>query len=161
MRAMPRAWMRRLAIAIGALALGFSGLVLGQASAANRPSRPVAATDCPHPSVPVPPNEPVYRAGPTELVSGLYIQGGPVPPRPCQPEPRGPYAGRITVASAKTGHTVASQSVADGHLAHIRLGPGRYTVSGRFASGGRTSYSPTVRIRRDYRVRQDVFEDVP
>ena len=161
MGAMPRAWMRWLAIAIGALAVGCTGLLLGVASAAPRLSRPVAAADCPHPSVPVPPNEPVYRAGPTELVSGLYIQGGPVPRPPCKPEPRGPYAGRITVSNAKTGRTVASQSVRNGHLAHIRLAPGRYKVSGKFAGGGRASYSPTVRVRRGYKVRQDVFEHVP
>src|SRR5581483_10724755 len=76
-------------------------------------------SSCPHPSVRVPPNEPVYRTGPTELVSGLYVQGGPVPPPPCKPEPRGPYAGRITVTNASTGAAVATKTVRDGHLAHI------------------------------------------
>jgi hypothetical protein len=141
--------------------VGSAGLVLGVASAAKRPSRPIAAADCPHPSIPVPPNEPVYRTGPTELVSGLYIQGGPVPPPPCKPKPRGPYAGTITVSSASTGMAVASQSVNNGHLAHIPLARGKYTVSGKFAGGGVTTFSATVRVRRGLKVRQDVFEDVP
>lgn len=158
---MSRAWKRRLATVAIVLVMGSAGLALGQASAASRPSRPVAAGGCPHPSVPVPPNEPVYRSGPTELISGLYIQGGAVPPPPCKPEPRGPYAGRITVSNAKTGATVASQAVQDGHLAHISLAPGKYEVSGKFTGGASTSYSPTVKVRQGNRVRQDVFEDVP
>src|SRR6202035_138259 len=99
-------------LAAGGTALAFT---LGGAAAAKRPSRPAAssarppsptaarrtahrASDCPHPTIPVPPNEPVYRTGPTELVSGLYIQGGAIPPPPCKPKPRGPYAGTINVS---------------------------------------------------------------
>lgn len=103
----------------------------------------------------------MYRSGPTELVGGLYIQGGPVPPPPCKPQPRGPYAGKITVANAKAGAVVARQRVASGHLAHIKLSPGRYKLSGRMSGGGPTTGSPTITIRRGYKTRQDLFEDVP
>jgi hypothetical protein len=116
---------------------------------------------CPHPAIPVPPNEPVFRAGSTELVSGLYMQGGPVPPPPCRPQPRGPYAGTIRVLNAHTGRLVASQSVANGRLAHIRLTSGTYRITGRIHGGGRVSYPSTTRIRRGYRTRQDGFENVP
>ena len=173
--------MWRLAIAAAGVAVASTWLVLGVASAsrrlpatrvvshrasgqagkAHRSSRPAPGSNCPHPSIRVPPNEPVYRDGPTELVTGIYVQGGPVPPPPCKPEPRGPYAGTITVTNASTGATVATQSVANGHLAHIPLAPGRYQVSGQITGGGSTNYNPTVRIRRGLKVRQDVFEDVP
>jgi hypothetical protein len=101
----------------------------------------------------------VYSSGPTGLVSGLYVQGGAVPPPPCQPEPRGPYAGTVRVLNPR-GDTVARQAVKDGHLAHIRLAAGRYEVTGRF-SGGYTTPAVKVRVKAGQKVRQDLFEDVP
>lgn len=163
---MLRAWMQRLSarwlaaliVAVGAACA--VGLAVSSSGAAA-PQGMRTGSNCPHPTVRVPPHEPVYRTGPSELVSGLYVQGGPVPPPPCKPKPRGPYGGRITVTRASTGAMVASRTVRNGHLAHIPLAPGRYKVSGKFASGGSTSYSPTVKVRKGYTVRQDVFEDVP
>jgi hypothetical protein len=163
---MLRVWKRRLdgrspAAVLLAGAVLSAGSVPAPSSGAVAHDGVHAGSGCPHPSVPVPPQEPVYRTGPTKLVSGLYIQGGAVPAPPCKPEPRGPYAGKITVTNARTGETVASASVKDGHLARIPLAPGKYQVSGQFSGGGTTSYSPTVKVRRGYKVRQDVFEDVP
>jgi hypothetical protein len=146
--------MRWLLVA-GVVAAGVASGMAGLSSAAPRP-----AHGCPHPAVPVPPGEPVYRSGPTGLASGLYIQGGPYPPPPCQPQPRGPYAGTVRVVNPRTGATVARQSVKDGHLAHIRLAPGRYEVTGRFA-GGYTTPAVRVGVKAGRRVRQDLFEDVP
>lgn len=166
MSGMLRALKRRTsALGRGSAVLGLGVVcaigIAASSSGAFASSRALAGSGCPHPTVRVPPGEPVYRAGPTELVSGLYIQGGPVPPPPCKPKPRGPYAGTITVANAATGNTVATKTVRDGHLAHIPLAPGKYRVSGEFTGGGSTSYSPTVNVRQGYKVRQDVFEDVP
>ena len=153
---------RLLAVSVVVAAVGLAGLaavgVAGLAVAANRPAD--RAGGCPHPTIPVPPNEPVYRSGPTMLVTGLYIQGGPVPPPPCKPQPRGPYAGTVRVTDPRTGRVVARQSVRDGHLAHIRLAVGRYKVTGHF-SGGATAPAVKVRVRAGRRVRQDIFEDVP
>jgi hypothetical protein len=143
-----------VSVVVASGAVGMAGL----AAAANRPAG--RAGSCPHPTIPVPPNEPVYRSGPTALVTGLYIQGGPVPPPPCKPQPRGPYAGTVRVTDRRTGRVVASQSVKDGHLAHIRLAVGRYKVTGHF-SGGATAPAVKVRVRAGRRVRQDIFEDVP
>jgi hypothetical protein len=143
-------------LVVGAAVIG--GGVVGTAGlSAAAPTRP---RSCPHPTIPVPPNEPRYSSSPTELVSGLYIQGGPVPPPPCKPEPRGPYAGTIRVMNPRTGAIVARQPVKAGHLAHIRLAPGRYSVTGHF-SHGITTRAITVGVRRGDRVRQDLFEDVP
>jgi hypothetical protein len=115
------------------------------------------ATDCPTPSVPVPAHEPKYSPGTTEVVAGFYVQGGPAPVPPCKPEPRGPYAATIRVTSPKTGATVASQTVKDGHLAHIAVAPGMYKLT---TSRGAT-FSPTVKVQHGSVVRQDLFEDVP
>jgi hypothetical protein len=143
------------------IGLSVAGAVgVGLSSAAAHPSGEAVARTCPHPTVPVPPNEPVYTAGPTEVVSGMYIQGGAIPPPPCKPKPRGPYAGTITVTKYWSGATVASQTVTDGHLAHIHLSPGTYKLSGHFSTGF-TSYPVKIRIRQGYKTRQDAFEDVP
>ena len=155
---MSGARLRLLAIALLLVAAGAS---VGLSSAAARPAGAARARSCPHPTVPVPANEPVYRVGPTEVVAGLYVQGGPVPRPPCKPEPRGPYAGKVTVRNAKTGALVASRTVGSGHLAYIKLAPGRYRLSGHISGGARTTTSPTVTIRRGYKTRQDLFEDVP
>lgn len=147
---------RRVLIGLGAiLAISLPGAVDLSAAASER------GRSCPHPAIPVPPNEPVYSSGPSELVSGLYIQGGAIPPPPCRPQPRGPYAGTIKVTDPRTGALVARWSVRSGHLAHIKLAPGRYTVSGHISGGAPTTTSPTIRIRRGHKVRQDLFEDVP
>ena len=137
-----------------------STLVVAVSAASPSGARRSAAA-CPRPTIPVPPNEPVYRTGPTELVSGLYIQGGAIPPPPCKPKPRGPYAGTITVTDASSGNVVVTKSVRNGHLAHIPLPPGSYKVSGRIKGGGSASQSPTVTIKQGYKTRQDLFEDVP
>ena len=147
--------MRRLVV--GAVVVGAAIGLAGLPPAAAAPGR---ARSCPHPTVPVPPNEPVYSSGPTELVSGLYVQGGAIPPPPCKPEPRGPYAGTIRVINPHTGAVVARQTVANGHLAHIMLAPGRYDVSGHF-SGGITTRPLPFRLRTGRKVRLDNFEDVP
>jgi hypothetical protein len=90
----------------------------------------------------------------------MYVQGGAIPPPPCQPKPRGPYAGTIHVTNIHTGAPVASQTVTDGHLAHIHLAPGMYNLSGHFSSGF-TSSPVKIRICPGYKTRQDAFEDVP
>lgn len=138
-----------------------AGAVAGAAGLSSAAARPSLARGCPRPTIPVPPNEPVYTAGRTVVVTGLYIQGGPLPPPPCKPKPRGPYAGTVTVSNPRTGATVATQRVPAGHLAHIHLAPGSYRLSGQLSGGGRATTAPTVRIRRGYRTRQDLFEDVP
>jgi hypothetical protein len=157
--AMPVAWLA--SIVTGILAFGLAGVGSGGVPVAKRSPRAGAASGCPHPTIPVPPNEPVYTTGATELVSGLYIQGGALPPPPCKMKPRGPYAGKITVTDAGTGATVVTKSVRNGHLAHIPLPPGSYKVAGRIKGGGNTSFSPTVTIKQGYKTRQDLFEDVP
>ena len=114
-------------------------------------------------------NEPRVTAGPTELVSGLYVVGGPLAlwsePR-CTPHPGEPGAGTITVRDPVNGAVVASQTVTRGHLATIPLAPGTYTIQGTFGSATINeqpgqSFPATVEIPPGKTVRQDVFLNVP
>jgi hypothetical protein len=153
---MPSTPWRWLVSGLAVLAAGATTAAVQGPAAAQRS---LAAAGCPHPSVPVPAHEPKYTPGPTELVSGLYIQGGAVPPPPCHPEPRGPYAGTLTITN-RAGTFSLTQAVGDGHLAHIPLAPGRYQLNGRLAGGGSTVPVNFI-VRSREKVRQDAFEDVP
>ncbi len=113
--------------------------------------------------------EPLITVGPTELLSGLYVVGGPFrqwsEPH-CTYRPGEPGAGTITVREPAGGAIVASQTVTAGHLATIPLAPGTYTLEGTFGeatinSQAGKSFPTTVQIPPGKIVRQDVFLDVP
>jgi len=114
-------------------------------------------------------SEPFVTSGPTELVSGLYLAGGPLrhwsEPR-CDARVGTPGAGTITVSNAAGTIVVATQSVTEGKLARIPLAPGAYTLTGTFANA--TSNGQQIRTRpqiatipRGETVRQDVVESIP
>jgi len=114
-------------------------------------------------------SEPLITAGPTELISGLFIVGGPLrrwsEPR-CKPRPGEPGAGIVTVRDPASGVVVASQTVTTGHLATIPLAPGTYSIQGTFGDATinehpAESFPKTVQILPGQTVRQDVFLDVP
>ena len=114
-------------------------------------------------------SEPLITAGPTELISGLYIVGGPLrlwsEPR-CTPRPGEPGAGIVTVRDPANGVVVASQTVTRGHLATIPLAPGTYSIQGTFGDATTNehpgeSFPTTVQILPGQTVRQDVFLNVP
>ena len=124
---------------------------------------------CANSALPGPPEgEPLLTAGPTELISGLYLDGGPLrlwsEPR-CTFHPGVPGAGTITVRDPDSGSVVATQTVTSGHLATIPLAPGTYTVEGTFGDAiingqpGR-SFPKTVQIPAGKTVRQDVVLNV-
>jgi hypothetical protein len=57
---------------------------------------------------------------------------------------------------------VATRHVRDGHLVHIPLPPGTYTVRGRIAPGALNETPPQkFTVRPGETVRQDAFEPVP
>ncbi|HEY5193243.1 MAG TPA: hypothetical protein VIJ39_05160 [Solirubrobacteraceae bacterium] len=114
-------------------------------------------------------SEPLLTTGPTELISGLYIVGGPLrlwsEPH-CVPRSGEPGAGTVTVRDPANGSIVASQTVTRGHLATIPLTPGTYTIQGTFANATLNSqpgesFPTTVEIQAGKTVRQDVFLNVP
>jgi hypothetical protein len=113
--------------------------------------------------------EPLVTSGPTELITGLYVVGGPLvtwsEPR-CKARPGKSGPGTITVREATGGAVVATQSVVRGQLATIPLAPGSYTIQGTFGdatSNGQPSESfpQKVEIEAGKTVRQDAFLDVP
>jgi hypothetical protein len=113
--------------------------------------------------------EPIVTPGPSELVSGLYLVGGP--PRhwsapTCDSLVGTPGAGTITVTDPASGVVVASVTVGEGQLARLALPPGTYTVVGTFAHAftgtQHTQSRPrSVAIPARTTVRQDVSVDIP
>jgi hypothetical protein len=107
--------------------------------------------------------EPLVTAGPTELLSGIYLDGGPLVSSPrCR---KGvPSAGTITVAESGSGRVVASQTVASGQLASIALAPGTYLLTGTFgdaAANNRPIAPPqSVTIPAGHSVREDVIANI-
>jgi hypothetical protein len=112
-----------------------------------------------------PPGEPFVTSGPTELISGLYVAGGPfeVFPGRCRNGVSGP--GTITVTDSASGTTVARTTVAKGQLATIPLAPGTYTIDGTFSdatiNGKSMTSSASVTIPPRRTVRLDVIASVP
>jgi hypothetical protein len=143
--------------------------VVRQAPRARRAGRTVTVwlkPLCAQSADPGPPaGEPFVKRGPTELVSGLYLDGGPLRRAPrCRPGT--PSAGTIMVASPTTGAVIASDNVASGHLATIPLAPGDYTVTGTFAGAFRNgepieTQPQQVTIAAGYTVRQDIVVNIP
>ena len=141
-----------------------------QAPRAGREGHPIKiwlVAECAEQALPGPPaGEPFVTVGPTELISGLYLGGGPflIRPGPCRQGVHG--AGTIAVISPTTGATVARATVASGQLATIPLAPGSYTIEGTFAdatvNGVPIQSAPqTVTIPAGMTVRQDVGASVP
>jgi len=77
---------------------------------------------------------PSSEKGPTELIAGLFLEGGPLQtsPRCRQASTAG---GTLTIATTE-GQLVASRTVRPGSFGVFPLRPGRYVVSGSLGAGG-------------------------
>ncbi len=110
-----------------------------------------------------PPGEPLLSPGPTELDTGLFIEGGafifrsaPV----CKDLVGKSDAGTITVTNA-AGTAIANEVALNaGQLLKITLSAGQYTITGVFA-GGNAVGPTTVTVPAGEVVRQDLVLDVP
>jgi hypothetical protein len=117
-------------------------------------------------ALPGPPHDEGMRPGPTELISGLYLVGGPALPYSspgCRRKPgktETPAPGTIDVLDPAGGTLVASRTVKRGRLVTFRLAPGRYRVSDRPPHGARIFARPFT-IRAGYTTRRYVIEPVP
>lgn len=108
--------------------------------------------------------EPVVTPGPTELVSGFYLVGGPDSRRFSTPGCRlpalPPGSGMVEVLNA-SGAVVATQTSGYGHFVEIPLPPGSYTVNGTFlgatSNGVHPKKTESVVISPGHTVRQDFF----
>jgi hypothetical protein len=119
-----------------------------------------ASVACVTPTVAVPRHEPRLTRGPTELVSGLYVQGGAFIVG-CPQGPRGPFAGTLSAISTRTGKRVARETLTrPGKLFVLTLAPGSYLLRATDA-GGLAAAPVRVTIPAHRTVRQDVFIDVP
>lgn len=113
-------------------------------------------------------SEPILTPGPSELVSGLYLVGGPArqwSAPSCDTLVGTPGAGTITVTDPASGVVVASATVGEGQLAKLALPAGTYTVVGTFAHAftgtqHMQSRPRTVAIPARTTVRQDVSVDI-
>jgi hypothetical protein len=107
--------------------------------------------------------EPVVTKGPTELVSGFYLVGGPLlpfsAPRCKRPAPP-PGAGKMEVIDA-SGALVATRTASPGHFVRIRLPAGSYTIRGTFLNATENGVHPqateSLVIPPARTVRQDFF----
>lgn len=115
-----------------------------------------------------PSGEPILAPGPSELVTGLFVAGGPLvltSAPSCVFRPGVPGPGTITITDPATGAVIATSTVVAGQLATFPLPPGTYTISGTFddviGNGQRAQTSATVSIPGGEIVRQDVTLAVP
>jgi hypothetical protein len=115
-----------------------------------------------------PAGQPLRTRGASELITGLYVVGGPSVRRSapdCAALEGTPGAGTVTAADAMTGATVAVRAVTRGHLATIPLPPGAYTVTGVFDEATIAGEHPAVHedvvIPGGTTVRQDVDLGIP
>jgi len=111
--------------------------------------------------------EPLVTPGPTELVSGFFVVGGPLrrfsTPGCKRPAPR-PGAGTVEVTNAG-GEVVATQTSTSGRFVVIPLPAGSYTITGTFlgatSNGSHPKESESIVIPPGHSVRQDFFLNVP
>jgi hypothetical protein len=113
-------------------------------------------------------SEPRVTPGPTELISGFYLDGGPLRRfsspgchRPEQP----PGGGTVEVIAPATGALVAKQSSGPGMFVEIPLPPGSYKLIGTFGNATINGQHPTesrsVEIPPGHTVRQDFVLPIP
>lgn len=115
-----------------------------------------------------PAGEPLVTPGPTRLVAGLFLVGGPLLPfstPQCAYPPEPPWAGSITIMNA-AATIVETKTVAQGELATFDVPAGTYTISGTFASATDNDQPiratpATVTVASGTTVRQDIGSDVP
>jgi hypothetical protein len=112
--------------------------------------------------------EPAVRAGPTELVSGFYLVGGPPSRRFSSPQCRlpepPPGPGTVEVVDG-SGTVVATKTSVRGQFVEIPLQAGSYTIRGIFLNATVNGVHPTrtesLVIPADHTVRQDFFLSIP
>jgi hypothetical protein len=101
--------------------------------------------------------------GPTELDTGLFIQGGALIYRSvpvCKDLVGKSGAGTITVTNFGGAAIANNVAITAGQLLKITLPAGQYTITGVFA-GGNKAGPITVTVPSGEVVRQDLVLDVP
>lgn len=110
-----------------------------------------------------PSGEPIEKPGATELISGLFVEGGPLIFRSapvCKALVGKSTGGTITVTNS-VGTVIANNTaLSAGQLLYVNVQPGTYTVSGKLSGG--TAIGPiTVTVPAGEIVRQDLVLEAP
>jgi hypothetical protein len=110
-----------------------------------------------------PPGEPIEKPGATELVTGLFVEGGPLVFRSapnCEALVGKSTSGTITVVNSVGTVLANNMAVSAGQLLYVNVQPGTYTVSGKLSGG--TAIGPiTVTVPSGEIVRQDLVLQAP
>ena len=110
-----------------------------------------------------PPGEPLETPGPTELDTGLFVEGGAFIYRSapnCKNLVGKSSAGTITVTNSAGTVIANNMALTAGQSLKIALGAGRYTITGVFVGGNKVGPS-TVNVPAGEVVRQDLVLNVP
>jgi len=119
---------------------------------------------CPGPAGLGPPlGEPIENPGATELITGLFVEGGPLIFRSapvCKDLVGKSTSGTITVVNSVGTVLANKMALSAGQLLYVNVQPGTYTVSGKFSGG--TPIGPiTVTVPSGEMVRQDLVLEAP
>jgi len=110
-----------------------------------------------------PPGEPIMKPGATELITGLFIEGGAHVERSapnCKTLVGKSSAGTMTIINSVGAVMANNTALTAGQLLYINLPAGTYTISGVFAGGNKVGPT-TVAVPFGEIVRQDLVLDVP
>jgi len=110
-----------------------------------------------------PPGEPILKAGPSEIITGLFIEGGAVMLRSapvCKDVVGKSDGGTITITNSVGTVFADHMALTAGQLLYVNVPAGTYTVSGVFAGGNKVG-PITVTVPAGEIVRQDLVLDVP
>jgi hypothetical protein len=110
-----------------------------------------------------PPGEPILKPGPSELISGLFIEGGAFIERSaphCKTLVGKSNAGTITITNSVGTVFANNMALTSGQLLYVNVPAGQYTISGVFAGGNKVG-PVTVTVPAGEIVRQDLVLDVP
>jgi hypothetical protein len=110
-----------------------------------------------------PAGEPIITSGPTELITGLFDEGGPFVFRSvpvCKDLVGKSSAGTITIKNSVGTVLADNMALTAGQLLYLNVTAGSYTISGVF-TGGLVVPPITVTVASGEVVRQDLVLDVP
>jgi hypothetical protein len=110
-----------------------------------------------------PPGEPIIKSGPSELITGLFIEGGAFIDRSapnCKVFVGKSSGGTITITNSVGTVFANDMALAPGQLLYVNVPAGAYTITGVFTGGNKVG--PTsVNVVSGEIVRQDLVLDVP
>jgi len=110
-----------------------------------------------------PAGEPIVKSGPTELISGLFLEGGPFLFRSapnCKDEVEESSPGWITVTNSAGTVIVYKMELTEGQFLHVKVPAGKYTITGVLAVNNKVG-PLTVDVPAGKTVRQDLTFDAP